>query len=73
MHIESHRDSGESVFDATLSLRRREISPRSLRAMLIRYPLITLRIVVRIYTHALRLKLRGAKYFPHPQKAGAPT
>jgi DUF1365 family protein len=73
VHIESHRDSGESVFDATLSLRRREISPRSLRAMLIRYPLITLRIVVRIYTHALRLKLRGAKYFPHPQKAGAPT
>jgi uncharacterized protein len=69
VHIESHRTGGPSVFDATLSLHRREMTPHSLRAVLIRYPLITLRIVTRIYTHALRLKLRGARYFPHPDKA----
>jgi uncharacterized protein len=69
VHIESHRSDGPSVFDATLSLHRREMTPHSLRAVLIRYPLITLRIVTRIYTHALRLKLRGARYFPHPDKA----
>jgi uncharacterized protein len=61
------------VFDATLSLRRREMTPRALRRALLRYPFLTARILVRIYTQALRLKLRGAKYFPHPQKAGAPT
>jgi hypothetical protein len=68
VHIESLKLSGESVFDATLSLRRREISKRSLRATLARYPFLTLRITARIYGHALRLKLRGATYFPHPDK-----
>jgi len=68
VHIESGRKQTK-VFDATLSMHRREMTPRSLRAVLIRYPLITLRIVTRIYTHALRLKLRGARYFPHPDKA----
>jgi DUF1365 family protein len=65
-----HADGDEtSLFDATLSLNRREMTPHSLRMVLLRYPLITLRIVTRIYTHALRLKLRGARYFPHPDKA----
>jgi DUF1365 family protein len=69
VHIEADdRKRGEKLFDATLSLRRRELTPRSLRAILMRYPLITLRIVVRIYTHALRLRLRGARYHPHPER-----
>jgi uncharacterized protein len=69
VHIESgDREGGTKVFDATLSLRRRELTSRSLRAVLARYPLITLRIVTRIYAHALRLRLRGARYFPHPEK-----
>ena len=69
VHIEADdREHGRKIFDATLSMRRRELTPRSLRAVLARYPLITLRIVTRIYTHALRLRLRGARYFPHPEK-----
>ncbi len=69
VHIESDdREHGTKVFDATLSLRRRELTPRSLRAVLMRYPLITLRIVTRIYTHALHLRLRGARYHPHPER-----
>ncbi|HEV3033964.1 MAG TPA: DUF1365 domain-containing protein [Solirubrobacteraceae bacterium] len=72
VHIESHRDgshSTESVFDATLALRRRELSGRELARALARYPLLTLRISARIYGHALRLRLRGASYFPHPRTA----
>jgi DUF1365 family protein len=69
VHIESDdRARGRKTFDATLSLRRRELTPHSLRAVLARYPLITLRIVTRIYAHALRLRLRGARYHPHPEK-----
>ena len=64
---------GERYFDATLSLSRREISPRELRRALVRYPLITVRVVARIYAHALRLRMRGASYFPHPGADGAPT
>jgi hypothetical protein len=66
VHIESQTPGGERVFDATLSLRRRAITERSLRRALVRHPLLTARILARIYTHALRLKLRGATYFPHP-------
>jgi uncharacterized protein len=72
VHIESDRKQIK-VFDATLSLHRREMTPRALRAVLIRYPLITLRILIRIYAHALRLKLRGVSYFPHPGKTGVQT
>jgi DUF1365 family protein len=71
VHIESARADGERVFDATLSLRRRELSARELRRMLARYPLLTLRLTARIYTHALRLRLRGAAYHSHPSKKDA--
>jgi uncharacterized protein len=67
VHIESTRDEdGQRAFDATLSLRRREITPSSLRGALVRYPALTLRLTARIYAHALRLRLRGAVYHPHP-------
>jgi DUF1365 family protein len=59
---------GKSVFDATLSLHRREMTPSALRGMLLRYPFLSARIIARIYTHALGLKLRGARYFPRPEK-----
>lgn len=55
-------------FDATLSLRRREMSAREMMLALARYPLLTARILGRIYGHALRLRLRGARYFPHPNR-----
>ncbi len=54
-------------FDATLSLRRRELSGPLLSWMLLRYPAMSLQVVAKIYAQALRLKLKGAPYFPHPQ------
>jgi DUF1365 family protein len=72
VHIESHTRSGESVFDATLALDRRELEGPQMRRALARYPLLSMRIVARIYGHALRLRLKGATYFPHPAR-GAPA
>jgi DUF1365 family protein len=69
-HIESENDDGELAFDATLSLRRHELSPATLRRLLARNPMITLRSLRQIYTNGLRLKLKGARYFPNP--SGAP-
>jgi DUF1365 family protein len=66
VHIDSHGSDGESVFDATLALHRRELDGRSLARALLRYPLLSMRIMAHIYGHALRLRLRGARYFPHP-------
>jgi DUF1365 family protein len=64
VHIESVRD-GRKAFDATLSLRRRELSRRALA----RCAGTTIRTVVLIYVHALRLKLKGARVHPHPKEA----
>jgi DUF1365 family protein len=69
VHIASHAPGGEPLFDATLALGRREISTQELRRALRRYPLLTTRILARIYGNALRLRARGARWYPHPTRA----
>jgi DUF1365 family protein len=44
----------------------RPIDPRSLRGVLARYPLPTIGLTAHIYAHALLLRLRGARWHPHP-------
>ena len=65
VHIESARE-GQPVFDATLSLRRREITRRSLAGALARHPCMTASVAARIYGHAAALRLKGAPTVPHP-------
>jgi DUF1365 family protein len=69
VHIDSLRD-GQRAFDATLTLHRRTLDRRMLNRMLWRYPAATAVAGARIYAHALRLKRKGAPYFPHPERAG---
>jgi DUF1365 family protein len=57
------------TFDATLSLRRRELSRPLMLGLLARYPAMSLQVVARIYGQAARLKLKGARYYPHPEGA----
>ena len=64
VHIES-RDR-ELAFDATLALRRRELTPSSANHLLVRYPLATIRVLALIYAHALGLKRSGVPVHPHP-------
>ena len=68
VHIENQGD-GERAFDATLSLERRDATPRMLGRVLARYPLMSLQVVARIYLNAVRLKLKGAPYHPHPERS----
>lgn len=68
VHIESQRN-GKVAFDATLSMRRRELSRRTLAGITARYPFATARVLALIYAHALRLKLKGARVHPHPKEA----
>lgn len=69
VHIESRPREGEDgkSFDATLSLHRRELSSSLMSGLLARYPAMSLQVVAKIYAQSLRLKLKGARYFPHPQ------
>jgi len=61
--------SSSASFDATLDLRRRELSRPLMARLLARYPAHSLAVVARIYGQALRLKLKGAPYHPHPEAA----
>jgi hypothetical protein len=71
VHIESRERGAGRTFDATLALTRREITPRELRRALLRQPLPSVRTLARIYAGALRLRLKGAPYHPHPRRAAA--
>jgi uncharacterized protein len=65
VHIESQQ-AGTRAFDATLCMRRRELTRASLRVTAARYPFATLRVLALIYAHAVRLKLKGVPVHPHP-------
>jgi DUF1365 family protein len=65
VHMENTR-GGEALFDATLTLSRREITGGSLAGVLLRFPFSTLRVLVAIYWQALRLKLKGVAVHDHP-------
>jgi hypothetical protein len=70
VHLESSRE-GAPVFDATLSLTRRELTPSSARSLALRCPAATVRVLALIYVRAVRLKAAGASVYPHPRRAGA--
>jgi DUF1365 family protein len=60
--------SGEARrFDATLVLQRRPLDGANLARVLLRYPLMTLKVVAAIHWQALRIWLRGNPIFTHPQ------
>jgi uncharacterized protein len=70
VHIES-RLHGELTFDATLALRRRELTPHSAARLTVRYPFANLRVLGLIYGHAVGLKLAGARVYRHPEAGTA--
>jgi len=60
------RRGRKRVFSAHLELRRREINTRSLAAILVRHPAMTLRVIAGIYAQALRLYWKRVPFHPHP-------
>jgi DUF1365 family protein len=68
VHIASLR-GGETAFDATLALQRRELTRSAVARLGVRYPLATARTLALIYGHAIGLKLAGARVHPHPRTA----
>jgi DUF1365 family protein len=67
VHMENLR-KGQKIFDATLVLHRKEITGSSLAAVLLSYPLMTLKIILAIHWEALKLWLKGVPVHDHPAK-----
>jgi DUF1365 family protein len=64
-HMES-TEADARVFLATLSLLRRPLSGRELARALVLRPAMTAQVVAQIYVQALKLWVRGARFYPHP-------
>jgi DUF1365 family protein len=65
LHMENIA-GGEKVFDATLVLAARPMTAANLNRMLLRYPFMTLKVMLAIYWQALRLYLKGVPVYTHP-------
>jgi len=61
-------EKGEKLFDASLALHRHPISRRALTRVLLRYPVMTAKVVILIYWQSLRLVLKKTPFFTHPKK-----
>jgi uncharacterized protein len=59
---------GQKIFDATLTLAQRDLTPHNLTRLLLTYPPMTLKVSMMIYWQALRLGLKGAEFYAHPKK-----
>ena len=60
---------GQKIFDATMALERRSITARSLASVLVRFPLMTLKVIVGIHCEALRLWAKRVPFYDHPAKS----
>jgi len=67
VQISNMRES-KRKFIAVLNLNEEEFSKKNLINILVRFPLITFKVIVAIYWQALKLKLKGATYFPNTGK-----
>ena len=68
VHIASRR-GGETAFDATLAMERRELTRAAVTATSARFPFATARVIALIYGHAVGLKLAGVRIHSHPRTA----
>ena len=70
IHMEN-RKAGGSLFDATLTLQREEITPGSLARALLRHPFMTGKVIAGIHWQALKLWLKRVPVIDHPKKRTA--
>ena len=68
VHMTNH-EANQSLFLADMRLERRSISSRGLASVLVRFPLMTAKVIAAIYWQALRLRWKRCPFYPHPKHA----
>lgn len=58
---------GREIFTASMLLQQQELTGRNLAGALLRWPFMTAKVITAIYWQALRLKLKGVPFCPHPE------
>lgn len=64
IHMKNYQQEAE-IFSATLALHKSELTEQSLNWLLIKYPLMTLKVVAAIYWNALQLYLKRIPFYAH--------
>jgi hypothetical protein len=65
------RQDGEVMLSTSMLLERRPLTDRNLLRLLLRHPFMTQRTMALIHLHAIRLWLRGARFYRHSDAAKA--
>jgi uncharacterized protein len=64
VHMEDFDKEGR-IFEAELTAERREITGGSLARMLLKYPVVTLKVIIGIYWQAFRIWRKGVPFYGH--------